>query len=478
MALSTRDVSYPDGGVGLGQGWDSVSGEKKDIIGISFIEAKDTGQEKQYRIAHSTEHNKTTKELEVSAEIQYKYLTYSVGAKAKFADKVTTSGSFESFITWANVRNGVIYTAPVLRDQSALVTSLLTKGKTPTEINKALNIDSIEYSKEYPLISLPKSDSDNEKGIWLSEKAVSLAKENPAEFRRIYGDSFVSAIYGGAQLNVVMKFKTYSREKQEDITASMEGSGWGLDIKAEAVATMNQYADQKQLEIEYFQLGGNGDPMPTNVEGFLDKISELPKIAQSDPYNFKITLQRYDSLPNWPTDPLPILDTAYGQIVRRYYEYRDLYDEINFIKENSDEYILGKDIMRDTYPGITLKSLEDVQDELHRGMKDLLDLLQRNKGREDSAQYDMPQSASKPDYEFRIAMPIPLGYLSTGDLMYWNGYKETVCDKWVRPISNIRGKMYSEADPGCLTNEQIHQYESKVYYLLYFPTFSPIALSL
>ena len=75
----------------------------------------------------------------------------------------------------------------------------------------------------------------------------------------------------------------------------------------------------------------------------------------------------------------------------------------------------------------------------------------------------MPPSASKPDYEFRIAMPLPHGY--NADLTHWDGYKKAVCDKWIRQISTIRGEMYSPADPGCLTNAQIHQYESKVYSL-------------
>jgi len=463
MALSTREISYPEEGVNLGEGWDSLSGEGKKIIGITFNPARDLGQSKEYRISHSTERNKMMNELEVSVEAQYKYLAYKIGAKAKFSDKVTTSGTFESFTTWANVKNGAEYTAPIPRDQSSLVASLIAKGKKAAEINKALDTDPIEYSKIYPLNS---SREYGEAGVWLTDEAVNLAKKDREAFRRKYGDFFVQTIYGGAQLNVVMTFKTSSRDEQQKIAASLEGSGWGLDIKAEAVATMEKFAEQSKLEISYYQLGGSGDVMPTDVNGFLQKIQDLPNLAASNPYPFRITLKRYDSLPNWPAEPINIPDLSYGQIVRRLYEYRDLYDEIDYIKENSDDYILGKDWVRDGYPGITLKSLEDVQDELHQGIRDLIALLEMNKGHEDSASYQMPPSASKPDYEFRIAMPLPLNFVDEDvQLNKWNIYKEMVGNKWIRPISTIRGKMYSEGDPGCLTNAQIHEYESKVYYL-------------
>jgi len=152
--------------------------------------------------------------------------------------------------------------------------------------------------------------------------------------------------------------------------------------------------------------------------------------------------------------------------MRRYYEYKDLYDEIDYIKANSDRYILGKDLTKKPCPGITLKSLEDVQDELKKAMKDLIALMNKNKGFEDSAKYEMPQSANKPDYAFRIAMPLPLDFLDQGvRIDQWDVYKKNVCDKWIRPISTIRGQMYSPTDPGCLNNAQIHEYESNVYYL-------------
>jgi hypothetical protein len=49
MALSTREISYPEEGVNLGEGWDSLSGEGKKIIGITFNPARDLGQSKEYR---------------------------------------------------------------------------------------------------------------------------------------------------------------------------------------------------------------------------------------------------------------------------------------------------------------------------------------------------------------------------------------------------------------------------------------------
>jgi hypothetical protein len=481
---TTRDTDYPDDGVTLGLGWDSISGAKKDIRGIAFAEAQESGQKKDYRIEHITDRNKLMKDLQVSAEAKFKYLTYGIGAKAGFANKVTISETFTSFALLANVENGVYYTAPIEKNQSSFVTSLFAKGKTSAEVNEEMKIDPVTYSEQYPLESLNESEANfirtTDLGIWLSDDAVKLIKDKgPDVFRRKYGDSFVSAIYGGGQLNVVMTFKTYSLEEQNEIKASMGTSGLSLDIKAEAIKKMEKFSERGKLEINYHQLGGKGDPMSTNVDEFREKIKALPDLAAKDPHFYKITLKRYDSLPNWPSaEKFGILAPAYEELVRRYYEYKDIYDEIDYIKNHCEDYVIIKDLQKDpNCPniGITVKSLNYVQDELHEGITGISKVFKDMEDKEpEKRDYAIPKSATKPDYEFRIALPL------TGEIAEslkgsecdkinsfreWDVYKEAVINKWIVPISQIRGQMYSIADPGCLDNKQIEKYKSKVYYL-------------
>lgn len=412
ISNSSKEISvdYPHDGISLGQGWDGISGNEKDASPIRFEEVIDTGQDKLYSIYHATERNMIRYGLDVSIEASYNFIVGKVSAKGRFSGKTQMSETFESFVTYAYIENGATRTGGISKDP-----------KDPT----------------------------SERGIWLTDDAVELARNNLEGFRQKYGDYFVYAIHGGAALDAAMTFRTSSREEQMQIETAMEYSGLNFDVQGQAALTMNKYGEKGQLDIYYHQLGGSGDPLPIDIAGFMEKISDLPRLAKYDPKNFTITLKKYDTLPNWPLKQYDVTNTPYKGVIRKYYEYLDLQNEIDYIKDNPDQYVFYS------------PNLLEIQDEIRRGVSDLEKILTTNAEKEANADYTIPESATKEDYEFRTSLPLPKGFSNKNS---WDNYCQSVIDKWLIPISRNRGVMYGSSDPGCLSNNQIEEYKSKVYY--------------
>jgi hypothetical protein len=413
MISSSKEiiVDYPYDGVSLGQGWDGISGNEKVAFPIRFEKVIDTGQEKICRILQVTERNMLRYGLDVSIEASYNFMIGKVSAKGRFSGQTEMSETFESFVTYAFIENGAIRT-----------------GSTPKD---------------------PK-DPTSERGVWLADDAVELARNDLEGFRLIYGDYYVYAIHGGAVLDVAMTFRTSSREEQMQIETAMEYSGLNFDVNGQAALTIEKYGKKGQLDIYYHQLGGSGDPIPIDTAGFMNKIRDLPKLAKDDPKYFRITLKKYDTLRNWPRNQYDIANTPYKSVIRKYYEYLDLKNEIDFIKANSVQYVFYS------------PNLLEIQDEINHGVSDLEKILKTNVGKEANADYTIPQSATKEDYEFRTSLPLPKGFFNKNS---WDNYCQDVIDKWFIPISRNRGNMYGISDPGYLSNSQIEEYRSKVHYL-------------
>jgi hypothetical protein len=72
-----------------------------------------------------------------------------------------------------------------------------------------------------PLVKYPDA-------IVLKKEYVEIARTNPNKFKLACGDAFVYSIRQGAEITALVTFKTTERKDQEDISASMKGSGWGV----------------------------------------------------------------------------------------------------------------------------------------------------------------------------------------------------------------------------------------------------------
>lgn len=212
-------------------------------------------------------------DMDISIDTQFRGFGVNVNAKFEFAKKVKVDSSSITFIAYATVENSSTSTAP-------------------------------------------KEDTNGQKLVRLTDTALDLATNNIDEFYRIYGDSYVSAIYSGAELVVSMVFSVQTKTEGREIEAGLTGSGWGFSGDAKFQQTLKKYSEQSKLTMSYYQSGGAGDDFPLDLTAFMEKIGKLPSLALDSPRAFYITLKRFDSLPNWPQTKLPVRSSVQEQMTR------------------------------------------------------------------------------------------------------------------------------------------------------------------
>jgi hypothetical protein len=350
---SNRRTDYPENGVQLGSGWRAGTSEKTTARCVTNSETADTAQEKTVEIRSVSDKSSLMRELEISAQVRVKAIVASGTAKTSFTDKVEIKNEYSNFVVRAVVRNGAKYLIPTTA----------------------------------PIDLLPQYKK--------------LAKENPVAFYSECGDSFVSALYGGAELDAVLTFKIHSVDAQQVIKGSVEGSGWNVQASGSVSSTMKTYSAQNELTIFFYQSGGAGDPLPTDQEGLNTAIQNLPQAAVAAPKFFQLDLMRYDALPSWSSIRAGWDDVGYGEIAEQYLRFTTLRDQVESMIDaplnTSNSFILGA--------GVFVQDLKNLDDKLLAHLQRLKLAAQKCLDSQGKTCTIDPQDQVS-DYEYRILLPV------------------------------------------------------------------------
>jgi hypothetical protein len=420
-----RLVEYPVDAVDLGQGWHEEQAVKAVATCIDFKPLADTGQEQTMRISVVTDRSDLMDQLDVSAEVQVKAISYSVSGKAHYAQSVEIKAESLNFVAHARVDNGVEYTAPA-------------------EIGGAKRID-------------------------LTPQYRDLARRDPAAFERECGDGFVSAIHAGAELTAILSFAAQSSDERRTVEASMKGSGWGLQAEGKASKTMQSYAEKSALTISYHQTGGQGNPIPTDQAGFLQAIQRLPALAAQDGVNYRIRLQSYRSLPGYPTGTEDEGDSFRRELATSYGRLASLRDDVVEILESLESPAMTKDgkvVPEDDYIGFppdTVTRMRDLHDELAGKLKEMKRLAAVCAYADDdpAPQAELRAPCKLPeglramnDYAYRVQLPVLKTQTAKPTGPTPDQVKDAIIDQYVRSVSRRRCARDIE-DPGCLLESEI-----------------------
>jgi hypothetical protein len=365
----TRLVEYPADGVRLGQGWHEDQGEKTQSVCIQFEPLQDLGQEQVMSLEVVTDRSEMMESMGVSAEMQVKAMAYQVSGKARFAKEVEVSSESLNFVADARVNNGVVFAGPIAGDAGMTVA--------------------------------------------LAPQYADLARRDMNEFKRQCGEAFVAAIYSGAELSAVLSFSETDSSEREEIEASMKGSGWGFEAEGTASKTMEEYSKKSALKIDYYQSGGEGNPIPTDQQGFTDAIARLPELAADAGKNYQILVRGYESLPNFPGGAVDLESDFRERLAASYGRLWTIYEEITSILQDLDDepgkWVFGPGMGPDT-----LRTLQDeIQDKL-RQQRELARLCAYAGDDEGSVAdevltpvCELPEALDATnDYEYRIQLPV------------------------------------------------------------------------
>lgn len=351
--VQQRQIDYPLQGVVLGNGWSSLAAAKTPGGCVEFAEVQDLSEDRTLDLKRVVDKEQLHRELSVSAEFQAKSIG-GIGASTK-----------------------------------------ATYAKSLEVKNEALNLVIVAKVLQGARFAAPKAGLS---GVQLTSSAEALARTNIQGFIALCGDSFVSAIHAGGEMNAFLSFDIVSREERESVSVSMSASGLSYSGSTTVNQTMRQYRESQKLRILMHSAGGTGIAIPVNEQELFERLRSLPSDAKTAPKPYRISVARYDQLPNWPpaSNVNAVKFEEMDRLVGQYQRYSSLYYDTYSVLQRPDAYLFRG--------SLTLDSVRQLQDRLR--LKLLPDLTK-------SIDRCMSEGACSPqasgdglDYELRSLMPV------------------------------------------------------------------------
>ncbi|MBW9258358.1 MAG: hypothetical protein K1562_12140 [Candidatus Thiodiazotropha sp. (ex. Lucinisca nassula)] len=486
-------VESPATGVALGWGWNRGDSEPIPTICVEFVAGEEPAQTRYMTMSEVSDSYTMMKSLGVSAEASVKAIGYQASGKAAFAKSTNLNSQSSTFIMNAVVQNGVRYAAPVP--------------------------DSEDKGSDY---QPPVTERGGTRGaIRLTPKALQLAtrRDGLDAFKRHCGSAFVSAIYGGAKLTAAISFVSKSLEEKSSLSAEMSGSGWGARFKAKVKGGETSANSSNRMDISIFMTGGKGDAIPASQDDLLNKLETISLDAYDAPKDFQIAITPYEIVSNWPGKLLPDKESEFEELASYWGSYNTLYDEIQQILDNPHDYytvsidgdgcpvvpqctaetkaydtsvatlnhmrqnleaikgwaaqiatiekplILARDeanaalkrcqekhnLTSTEQAANNLSSLKRAQDEVLVALRQMQEEARECSDRSDKCSFNVNRYRSP--YAFRIQLPVPVSASLTS--------VEEIVDYLVGRPAKHRCE-FSPSDPGCLTNGEIDQWQSRL----------------
>ncbi len=413
---------YPVDGVDLGQGWHREAVSKAVATCIEFTAQKDTGQEQSMELSVVHDSSALMDALDVSAEAQFKSIGYSVSGKARYAKETEVRSTSVNVVAHARVMNGVDYVGPA-------------------EAGRPRRVDLTQDHRE-------------------------LARRDRVAFEQECGDGFVAVVYAGAELAGVLSVDGFDSKTRASLEASLSGSVGGFSAAGTLAKTAEAKTATHKVRVTFYQTGGSGSPMPTTELELLDAVKRLPGLAAENPYNYRIQVQSYRSLPGYPTDTREdpdryrhALATSYGRLLTLWHAVVDALE-----LEAGIDYV-------DSHEGQDASAIRERMQALH---DELMKTMERIRAFSRlCAFYDedmTPENGPNPcavgddlksidEYAYRLRLPVLRR--TVGTIKDPKVVAAAIIDQHVRDVSRRRCERNLE-DPGCLPESRIEELRKKL----------------
>lgn len=489
-------IDYPENKVALGQGWNSFAVAKTTATCIVFQKAQSKpSQWKNMEMRAVTSHYQLDRELGISASASYKGATGSISGKASYSGNFNIETNGTTVAALARVDNGSISVGLPQAGAVETIVRMGAEGKSLDEINAALGETAADVGKRMHA-TLPNLLSDDietrhsafdirkinasvtasgETGgaIQLTPEFAKLAKKDPARFRKVCGDSYVATISQGGDLAMVFSFQTKDVKKQQDIAASLTGSGWGVTASGNMKSKIAEAAKNTTTTLTYYQKGGSGDPIPTDLDQLYQKINDFPAVVADAPYNYQIQLANYEDLYNWPkgsTNEQASYE-AIDSLIYRASVWRRLDTIVTTILNDTSDpfgingYLLGR--------GVSRQQLLDAQDTIREGVREVKGIIEGCLEKAGSAPRCQPsQEAGKfgqgidaltaAEMEIRATLPLPINAVPNPPERFAAAETivETLYSLWIQKVNATRCDAGGSAT--CLLNRDAEAYKAKI----------------
>lgn len=358
LAAASEKAPYPETGVQLGTGWQSTKLAKTNENCVVADRAEDKSE-------------KRTQRFEEFSDTATFMTSLSMSAKAKASWIIGASGSASGSL-------------------------LRTYNMDMNSLNISVDVR-IAQGASY---LVPKDEGpDGSSAIRLRSGLAQLAANNPMEFRRRCGDSFVSSIFLQSGIQGVYSFRTRTQKERDEIKGKMAGSYGLFSASASAKQIIDQMGKEGRLSIHYTQLGGAGTKIATTEGELRTLVGELGTVSDgAAPVEIGITY--YSELPNFPQS-YSANDPDIGQLADQHLRLENLIGAMNDMRQ--DRYAYG------IYDNTALRRIELLQDSAIAQRNRLKQILQDCIGNDRDCAY--PADLPRDDYEIRAQLPVRLSDL-------------------------------------------------------------------
>lgn len=237
--------------------------------------------------------------------------------------------------------------------------------------------------------------------IKLLPNYVRLARDNPLEFRRICGDSFVSGISYSSGIEGVLVASTRTESERASVSGSFNASYFTGSGEGNVTSTTTKLASENRLNLTYHKIGAPGLPGTTSAQEFRELIKAVGNTAtreSSTPTH--IFLTPYDELSNYPsaTESASTLHDIAAQYLRLLTVYRYVSDATT----RPDAYIHEGKVTRDSVVKLEGEVLSDI-----KSLQAALVECGRNPGRGNQVKpVCVFPDVAKTDWAYRSRMPL------------------------------------------------------------------------
>lgn len=310
---------YPSSGVHLGQGWDSFSGRGTTGTCVSVEEvplevSSFTTSAREIKSSYSL-----FKERSLAVAASYSGAGVSASASVDQSRAISLSGDRLHFLFEFKSDTSSTFAVPPGTVTNRLLQSQL-KDLFSTNSHEATQKRLMDDLSRYPLFLGLR--------FKLVDEAQTLLKEDQAAFFKTCGQGFVSAIYRGSQLKVVLSSASDTRESKETLKASVTAKGYGARASAQSSQKDTETNASKEVQTTVLQEGGYPIAPPKTIAD-LDGVFENVEALLDRPRAYRVRVTPYSDVLGPNADWGPSVPAALQQIAEYYLIARELYEQVN-----------------------------------------------------------------------------------------------------------------------------------------------------
>lgn len=194
----------------------------------------------------------------------------------------------------------------------------------------------------------------------LTAEAQRIYKNDPEQFRQIYGDFFIDEIYSGGEFFGLFVFETFDEHSHTQLKGSLDGAIGGFfaggSINASFQTTLDEAKSKSTMQIHAFMAGGAGLENPTNIEELKELYKGFNAKVLERPIDYKASIKDFRFLP-LPEGPSWVEQTVRRDVIeqcgQRVLEGIRLRSDIGFVLRYPDQFEkTDLDALKATYKAI------------------------------------------------------------------------------------------------------------------------------